>query len=221
MHGLGVGKETEPKTHVEEKYDTSPRDESSRKKEMHGLGVDKETEPKTHVEETYDTSPRDESSHRKENKEKHDTLPRDDSYSNHGKENKERHDTPHYNKSGSKTDVSKRKIAERLAQKACRFTLNNINLQTIAENTPDIVEFHSELKKAVDNLTTVEVQSIIKNWESQNWPSYEMLTVTSDLDSNDEKITEDIDIKPVIFVMIKGAMLKTLVDSGCEKSVIN
>jgi hypothetical protein len=48
-----------------------------------------------------------------------------------------------------------------------------------------------------------------------------MLTVTSDLDSNDEKITEDIDIKPVIFVMIKGAMLKTLVDSGCEKSVIN
>ena len=50
-----------------------------------------------------------------------------------------------------------------------------------------------------------------------------MLTVTSDLDSkdNDEKITNTTDIKPVIFVMIKGAMLKTLVDSGCEKSVIN
>jgi len=171
--------------------------ESSHRKETHGLGVGKETKPKTHVEEKYDTSPRDESSHRKENKEKHDTSPRDDN-SSHGKENKEKHDTPHYNKGGSKIDVNKRKIAERLAQKACRFTLNNINLQTIAENTPDIVEFHSELKKAVDNLTTVEVQSIIKNWESQSWPSYEMLTVTSDLDSNDEKITEDIDIKPVI-----------------------
>ena len=50
-----------------------------------------------------------------------------------------------------------------------------------------------------------------------------MLTVTSDLYSkdNDEKITNTTDIKPVIFVMIKGAMLKTLVDSGCEKSVIN
>ena len=86
----------------------------------------------------------------------------------YGKENKEKHDTPRYNKSGSKTDGDKRRVAERLAQKACRFTLNNINLQTIAENTPDIVEFHSELKKAVDNLTTVEVQNIIKNWESQD-----------------------------------------------------
>ena len=60
LYGLGVGKETEPKTHVEEKYDTSPRDESSYRKEMHGLGVGKETEPKTYVEEKYDTSPRDE-----------------------------------------------------------------------------------------------------------------------------------------------------------------
>ena len=145
------------------------------------------------------------------------------------KENEEKQNTSHYNKSDSvhikekMNDVNRKVGAERLAQRACRFSLNNINLQTIAENTPDIVEFHSELKKAVDNLTTVEVQSIIKNWESQKWPAYEMLTVTSDLDSkdNDEKITNTTDIKPVIFVMIKGAMLKTLVDSGCEKSVIN
>ena len=117
-------------------------------------------------------------------------------------------------------------VLERLAQKACRFSLNNINLETIAGNTPDIVEYHTELQEAVNNLTTAKVKDVIKNWNTQGWPTFELNTVTSELDpieNNEGSLPPAIltDVKPVIFVMMKGALMKTLVDSGCERSTVN
>ena len=114
-----------------------------------------------------------------------------------------------------------------MAQKACRFALNEIDLNTISSNMPDVVEFHSVLKDAVQNLTTTEVQDLLKNWKVNEWPSVDLNTIESELkysdasDMREEHGDTVIDVKPVIEIMIEGTLMRALIDSGCERSVIN
>ena len=130
-------------------------------------------------------------------------------------------------KTSSTEKIQNYKVKERMAQKACRFALNEIDLNTISANMPDVIEFHSVLKDAVQNLTTTEVQDVLKKWKVNEWPSVDLNTIESELkysdasDMHEEHGDTVIDVKPVIEIMIKGTLMRALIDSGCERSVIN